>query len=51
MNTNVFEFYSDLDSLGRCGQEYANICGESWQKLTEYFEIICQEFLKMSQNK
>jgi DNA-entry nuclease len=27
-NTNAFEFYSDLDSLGRCGQAYANICEE-----------------------
>jgi DNA-entry nuclease len=27
-NTDAFEFYSDLDSLGRCGQAYANICPE-----------------------
>jgi DNA-entry nuclease len=26
--TEPFEFYSDLDSLGRCGQAYANICEE-----------------------
>ena len=25
-NTEAFEIYSDLDSLGRCGQAYANIC-------------------------
>lgn len=25
-NTQAFEFYSDLDELGRCGQAYANIC-------------------------
>lgn len=28
MTTTVFESYSDLDSLGRCGQAYANICKE-----------------------
>jgi len=27
-NTDVFEIYSDLDSLGRCGVAYANICEE-----------------------
>ena len=27
-NTNVFERYSDLDSLGRCGVAYANLCPE-----------------------
>lgn len=27
-NTDAFEFYSELDSLGRCGQAYANICPE-----------------------
>ena len=27
-NTEAFETYSDLDSLGRCGQAYANICPE-----------------------
>lgn len=27
-NTQAFEFYSDLDELGRCGQAYANICPE-----------------------
>lgn len=27
-NTEAFEIYSDLDSLGRCGQAYANICLE-----------------------
>ena len=27
-NTNVFETYSKLDSLGRCGVAYANICKE-----------------------
>jgi DNA-entry nuclease len=27
-NTDAFENYSDLDSLGRCGQAYANICPE-----------------------
>lgn len=26
--TNAFETYSDLDSLGRCGVAYANICKE-----------------------
>jgi DNA-entry nuclease len=26
--TDSFEFYSELDSLGRCGQAYANICEE-----------------------
>lgn len=26
--TNVFENYSDLDTLGRCGAAYANICKE-----------------------
>lgn len=26
MTTNAFENYSDLDSLGRCGVAYANIC-------------------------
>lgn len=25
-NTKAFETYSELDSLGRCGQAYANIC-------------------------
>lgn len=28
MSTEAFERYSDLDSLGRCGQAYANICLE-----------------------
>jgi DNA-entry nuclease len=27
-NTNAFEIYGDLDSLGRCTQAYANICEE-----------------------
>lgn len=27
-NTKAFETYSELDSLGRCGQAYANICPE-----------------------
>ena len=27
-NTNVFESYSDLDDLGRCGVAYANLCTE-----------------------
>lgn len=27
-NTEAFETYSDLDTLGRCGQAYANICPE-----------------------
>lgn len=27
-NTKPFEYYSDLDSLGRCGVAYANICKE-----------------------
>lgn len=27
-NTEAFEYYSDLDSLGRCGVAYANICPE-----------------------
>lgn len=27
-NTNAFETYSSLDSLGRCGVAYANICTE-----------------------
>ncbi len=27
-NTDAFEIYSDLDSLGRCGTAYANICIE-----------------------
>ena len=26
--TEAFEFYSDLDALGRCGTAYANICEE-----------------------
>lgn len=26
--TKPFEFYSELDSLGRCGQAYANVCVE-----------------------
>lgn len=26
MTTEAFEYYSDLDSLGRCGVTYANIC-------------------------
>ena len=26
--TNSFEYYSELDSLGRCGVAYANICKE-----------------------
>lgn len=26
--TDVFEYYSDLDALGRCGTAYANICRE-----------------------
>ena len=26
MTTTAFENYSDLDSLGRCGVAYANIC-------------------------
>jgi DNA-entry nuclease len=26
--TDSFEYYSELDSLGRCGQAYANICKE-----------------------
>ncbi len=28
ITTDVFEYYSDLDSLGRCGTAYANICQE-----------------------
>ena len=28
MITTAFENYSDLDSLGRCGVAYANICQE-----------------------
>ena len=28
INTNVFENYSDLDDLGRCGVAFANICTE-----------------------
>ena len=27
-NTHAFEYYSDLDPLGRCGVAYANICKE-----------------------
>lgn len=27
-NTEVFEYYSELDELGRCGVAYANICKE-----------------------
>lgn len=27
MDSEIFESYSDLDGLGRCGQAYANICG------------------------
>ena len=27
-NTQAFEYYSDLDQLGRCGVAYANICKE-----------------------
>lgn len=28
LTTDVFEHYSDLDALGRCGTAYANICKE-----------------------
>lgn len=28
LTTEAFEFYSELDSLGRCGAAYANICEE-----------------------
>ncbi|MGN0408242.1 MAG: DNA/RNA non-specific endonuclease [Bacteroides sp.] len=28
-STEAFEYYSDLDYLGRCGQAYANICAET----------------------
>ena len=28
LTTDVFEIYTDLDELGRCGQAYANICTE-----------------------
>ena len=28
ITTDVFETYSELDSLGRCGVAYANICAE-----------------------
>lgn len=28
MTTESFEYYSDLDSLGRCGTTFANICKE-----------------------
>lgn len=27
-STEAFEYYSDLDELGRCGEAYANICKE-----------------------
>jgi DNA-entry nuclease len=27
-STEAFEYYSELDSLGRCGQAYANVCPE-----------------------
>ncbi len=30
--TEPFEYYSDLDSLGRCGMAYANICTELMPK-------------------
>ena len=33
--TKVFENYSDLDSLGRCGVAYANICTELMPKVGE----------------
>lgn len=32
MTTDAFENYSDLDSLGRCGVAYANICKEIMPK-------------------
>ncbi len=28
MSTSAFEYYTDLDSLGRCGVAYANVCTE-----------------------
>lgn len=28
MSTDAFEYYSNLDSLGRCGVAYANVCTE-----------------------
>lgn len=29
LSTNAFEHYSDLDSMGRCGGAYANVCRET----------------------
>ena len=28
MSTSAFEYYTDLDGLGRCGVAYANVCAE-----------------------
>lgn len=38
--TNPFETYSDLDSLGRCGIAYANICKEIMPSKNEQRESI-----------
>ena len=59
-NTEVFEFYSGLDNLGRCGVAYANLCKElmpieergeignirpsGWQ-ITKYNDIIDGNYL------
>lgn len=40
LSTNAFEIYSDLDSLGRCGVAYANICKEIMPKEGEEREPI-----------
>lgn len=29
INANAFEYYSDLDALGRCGAAFANVCRET----------------------
>lgn len=29
INANAFEYYSDLDALGRCGTAFANVCRET----------------------
>lgn len=40
--TNAFEVYSDLDSLGRCGVAYSNICKEIMPSENEERESISQ---------
>jgi len=46
MTTTAFENYSDLDSLGRCGVAYANICKDKGQvfiqSLSSYWLSACR---------